>query len=131
MPKSPSFNLRPYGYSTYTTILIVRYRSFSVCAPKVWNSLPFHIKSSPSVDVLKKRLKRFISRKLFIEHLWLLDGGLVVFILFLFYLFIYLFIFTISSHVKRFWMSSEKALYKLYKLLLIIIVNYFLYYLQI
>ena len=44
----PSFNLRTYGY-----------KSFSVCAPRLWNSLLFCIKSSSSVDIFMKRLKTF------------------------------------------------------------------------
>ena len=53
MLKSRSFSLRSYGY-----------RSFSVCAPKLWNSLPFHIKSSPSVDVSSQ--ESFLSNTLFL-----------------------------------------------------------------
>ena len=52
--KSSSFNLRSYGC-----------RSFSVCSPKLWNSLPFHTKSSPSVDVFKKRLRTYLFKKAF------------------------------------------------------------------
>ena len=32
-------------------------RAFSVAAPKLWNKLPFHIKSAPSLPVFKSRLK--------------------------------------------------------------------------
>ena len=32
-----------------------------------WNLLPFYIKSSPSLDIVKKRLKSIFLRKLFIE----------------------------------------------------------------
>ena len=32
-------------------------RAFSTCAPKLWNSLPFHIRNSPSVSIFKKSLK--------------------------------------------------------------------------
>ena len=46
---SPSFNLRTYGY-----------RSFSVCAPRLWNSLRVYIKSSSSVDILRKRIKTYL-----------------------------------------------------------------------
>ena len=55
MLKSPSFSLRSYAYG---------YRSFSVCVPKLWNSLPFHIKSSPSVDVSSQ--ESFLSNTLFL-----------------------------------------------------------------
>ena len=32
-------------------------RAFSVCAPKLWNNLPRDVKSSPSIDIFKKKLK--------------------------------------------------------------------------
>jgi len=31
--------------------------AFSVAAPRLWDPLPMHIKSSPSVDAFKSRLK--------------------------------------------------------------------------
>ena len=46
---SPSFNLKTYGY-----------KSFSVSAPRLWNSLLFYIKSSSSVEIFKKRLKTYL-----------------------------------------------------------------------
>ena len=46
LPSSTSFNLRTYGY-----------KSFSVCVPRLWDSLRVYIKSSSSVDILRKRLK--------------------------------------------------------------------------
>ncbi len=36
------------------------YRAFSVAAPCLWNPLPMHIKSSPSVDAFKSRLKSYL-----------------------------------------------------------------------
>lgn len=35
-------------------------RSFFVCAPKLWNTLPVRIRNSPSVDTFKKSLKTFL-----------------------------------------------------------------------
>ena len=35
-------------------------RSFLVCAPKLWNSLPFDLRNSPSVESFKKSLKTFL-----------------------------------------------------------------------
>ena len=32
-------------------------RSFACCAPKLWNSLPSDVIASPTLDILKKRLK--------------------------------------------------------------------------
>ena len=49
LPNSLSFYLRTYGY-----------KSFSVCAPRLWDSLRVYIKSSSSVDILRKRLKTYL-----------------------------------------------------------------------
>ena len=35
-------------------------RAFSVCAPKLWNNLPSDFKSSPSIDIFKKKLKTYL-----------------------------------------------------------------------
>ena len=35
-------------------------RSFSVIAPKLWNSLPMHIKDCDSIPNFKKKLKTFL-----------------------------------------------------------------------
>ena len=35
-------------------------RAFSVCAPKLWNNLPSAVKSSPSIDIFKKKLKTYL-----------------------------------------------------------------------
>jgi hypothetical protein len=32
-------------------------RAFAVAAPKLWNNIPFHIRSSPSINVFKSKLK--------------------------------------------------------------------------
>lgn len=32
-------------------------RAFSICAPRLWNSLPLSVRTSVSTDVFKKRLK--------------------------------------------------------------------------
>ena len=49
LPNSLSFYLRTYGY-----------KSISVCAPRLWDSLRVYIKSSSSVDILRKRLKTYL-----------------------------------------------------------------------
>ena len=49
LPNSLSFYLRTYGY-----------KSFSVCAPRLQDSLRVYIKSSSSVDILRKRLKTYL-----------------------------------------------------------------------
>ncbi|XP_068690995.1 uncharacterized protein [Montipora foliosa] len=35
-------------------------RAFSVCAPKLWKNLPSDVKSSPSIDIFKKKLKTYL-----------------------------------------------------------------------
>ena len=35
-------------------------RAFAIAAPKLWNSLPFEIRSSPSVNVFKSKLKSYL-----------------------------------------------------------------------
>ena len=42
----PKFNLKTYGS-----------RAFSVCAPRLWNSLPLEIRRCDSIDTFKKKLK--------------------------------------------------------------------------
>ena len=49
-----NYNLQTYGY-----------RAFSVCAPWLWYVLPVKLKSSPSVESFKKRLKTFLFKKAF------------------------------------------------------------------
>ena len=38
-------------------------RTFSVCAPYLWNSVPFEIKSSASVSIFKAKLKTYLFRQ--------------------------------------------------------------------
>ena len=40
-------------------------RAFSFNAPKLWNSLPNHVRESRSVDVFKKKLKTFLYKRSF------------------------------------------------------------------
>ena len=40
-------------------------RAFSVCAPKLWNSLPYHLRNSNSISSFKSNLKTFLFRKAF------------------------------------------------------------------
>jgi hypothetical protein len=35
-------------------------RAFAVAAPKLWNSIPYHIRSSPSTNVFKHKLKTYL-----------------------------------------------------------------------
>ena len=37
--------------------------TFSVCAPYLWNPLPFEIKRSPSVSIFKSKLKTYLFRQ--------------------------------------------------------------------
>ena len=43
------YNLKGYGY-----------RAFSVSAPRLWNSLPDHIRNSQSVEIFKSRIKTYL-----------------------------------------------------------------------
>ena len=52
----PPSNLKTYGD-----------RAFSVCAPKLWNCLPYHIRCSPSVSAFKSSLKTYFFKRYFIS----------------------------------------------------------------
>ena len=52
----PPSNLKTYGD-----------RAFSVCAPKLWNCLPYHIRCSPSVSAFKPSLKTYFFKRYFIS----------------------------------------------------------------
>ena len=43
------YNLKTYGY-----------RSYSVHAPILWNSLPFHIRSADGINLFKSKLKTYL-----------------------------------------------------------------------
>ena len=40
-------------------------RTFSYCAPKLWNSLPKSLKESETVTIFKMKLKTFLFRDYF------------------------------------------------------------------
>ena len=40
-------------------------RSFTYCAPQVWNGLPYELRSCPNVDMFKNKLKTFLFVKAF------------------------------------------------------------------
>ena len=42
---------------------LIGLRAFSVCAPYLWNPLPFEIKSSASVSIFKAKLKTYLIRQ--------------------------------------------------------------------
>ena len=50
-----------------TRLKTVGDRAFSAYAPKVWNMLPLHIKSSQSVDTFKADLKTHLFRKVYTD----------------------------------------------------------------
>ena len=50
----PTFHLKSYGF-----------RSFSICAPRLWNSIPFEIRSSSSIDNFKSKLKTHLFKQAF------------------------------------------------------------------
>ena len=43
------YNLKGYGY-----------RAFSVSAPRLWNSLPDHIRNRKSIEIFKTRVKTYL-----------------------------------------------------------------------
>ena len=56
--------LNPMKFKTLTTL---EDRSFAAAAaPQLWNSLPYAIRSSPSVASFKKTLKTFLFQKTFL-----------------------------------------------------------------
>ena len=55
--------LNPVKFKTLTTL---GDRSFAAAAPQLWNSLPYSIRSSPSVASFKKTLKTFLFQKAFL-----------------------------------------------------------------
>ena len=40
-------------------------RAFSVCAPKIWNTVPLEIRQSSTVSLFKKKLKTFLFTRFF------------------------------------------------------------------
>jgi len=49
----------------YLNLTTLGDRSFAVAAPQLWNSLPYVIRSNPSVASFKKTLKTFLFQKAF------------------------------------------------------------------
>ena len=63
-PDCDGLLLNPVKFKTLTTL---GDRSFAAAAPQLWNSLPYSIRSSPSVASFKKALKTFyLFRKAFL-----------------------------------------------------------------
>ena len=56
--------LNPVKFKTLTTL---GDRSFAAAAPQLWNSLPYAIRSSPSVASFKKTLETFLFQKAFLK----------------------------------------------------------------
>jgi len=52
--KQNKWNLKSYGF-----------RTFTVAAPFLWNSLPLEVKSSPSLNILKTKLKTHLFKSEF------------------------------------------------------------------
>ena len=50
----------------FKTLTTLGDRSFAVAAPKLWNLLPYAIRSSPSVASFKQTLKTFLFQKAFL-----------------------------------------------------------------
>ena len=59
-PYLPARALRSHGQRLLATPHVktsIGSRAFRVAAPSVWNALPLHVRSSPSIDVFKRELK--------------------------------------------------------------------------
>ena len=73
-PHQPTRNLRSQDKMLLevprTNLITYGDRAFSVCAPKLWNSLPPHIKLSSSVDMFKRNLKTFLFSQAFTNWPW-------------------------------------------------------------
>ena len=54
--KQNKWNLKSYGF-----------RTFTVAAPFLWNSLPLEVKSSPSLNIFKSKLKAHLLNALLIS----------------------------------------------------------------
>ena len=52
--KVPTYNLKTYGD-----------RAFSVCVPKLWNSLPLNVKLSSGIASFKSNLKTYLFKQAF------------------------------------------------------------------
>ena len=52
---------------------LIGLRAFSVCAPYLWNSLPFEIKSSASVSIFKAKLKTYLFRQAYFQDFQTFD----------------------------------------------------------
>ena len=59
-PYLPARALRSHGQRLLATPHVktsIGSRAFRVAAPSVWNALPLHVRSSPSIDIFKRELK--------------------------------------------------------------------------
>jgi len=54
--KTQSYNVKRYGF-----------RTFSICAPQLWNAFPRELRVCDSVGSFNKALKTFLSKRLIIE----------------------------------------------------------------
>ena len=59
------------SYPRFKSKATPRDRSFTCAAPKVWNALPFDIKSARSVNIFKAKLKTHLFRHTFLSQLLL------------------------------------------------------------
>ena len=66
----------------FKTLTMLGDQSFAAAAPQQWNSLPYAIRSSPSVPSFKKTLKTFLFQKAFLGFYVLFNLILVSFMQF-------------------------------------------------
>ena len=56
--RQPTYRLKTYMYGS---------RSFSICAPRLWNSLPVDIRKTSTITEFKSKLNTFLFRQTFNE----------------------------------------------------------------
>ena len=84
--KVPNVNTGTYGQ-----------RTFSYCAPKLWNGLPKSLKESETVTIFKKKLKTFLFR----DYITPLDSDTILSTYFFRYLRLYKCLRVLASRCKR------------------------------
>ena len=66
-PYAPSRGLRSSDqrllYVPFTRSTLIQTRAFSVAGPREWNGLPCDIRSAPSLDTFKSKLKTFLFKQ--------------------------------------------------------------------
>ena len=96
--KVPTSNLKTYGD-----------RAFSVCAPKLWNSLPLNVKLSSGIASFKSNLKTYLKTGLLTYFIFFVLLSYHVSYLLLYYVdkYIYIYIIFIAFIIILLWGALE------------------------